>query len=302
MELRHLRYFVAVAEAENVTRAAMKLHVSQPGLSRQIRDLEDELGFALLERSAKSVRLTAAGKTFLEEARAVLRRTDEAVRTARAVANGSGMELHVGYATSPTARILPPALRAFQIEMPKARVKLHDLSTEEMLAQLRERKLELALMVKPSAAMLRGLQFEELAREDLCVAVGRKHPLAARRNITLKDLATEPLIGLNRTEYPDYYESFDALFENAKLKPNIKEEHDSISSLIASVEACTGVALVSESMACVAGPRLKLIGLVPKPPPLVIGAAWLKERKPGAAAEKFLEGARSVANEMSKDQ
>src|SRR5690349_7170240 len=149
MELRHLRYFVAVAEAENVTRAALKLHVSQPGLSRQIRDLEDELGFALLERSAKSVRLTAAGKTFLEEARAVLKRSDEAVQAARAVATGSGMELHVGYATSPTARILPPTLRAFQIEMPKARVKLHDLSTEEMLGQLREQKVEMALMVKP---------------------------------------------------------------------------------------------------------------------------------------------------------
>src|SRR5580765_7874920 len=120
MELRHLRYFVAVAEAENVTRAAMRLHVSQPGLSRQIRDLEEELGFALLERGAKSVRLTAAGRTFLEEAKAVLKRTEEAVQAAKAVATGSGMELDVGYATSPTAKILPPTLRAFQIGMPKA--------------------------------------------------------------------------------------------------------------------------------------------------------------------------------------
>jgi DNA-binding transcriptional LysR family regulator len=269
--------------------------VSQPGLSRQIRDLEDELGFALLERSAKSVRLTAAGKAFLEEARAVLKRTAEAVQAARAVATGNGMELHVGYATSPTARILPPILRAFQMEMPKARVKLHDLSTEEMLAHLRERKVEVALMVKPSAAMLRGLGFEELAREDMCVAVGRKSPLAKRRNFTVKELATEPLIALSRSEYPDYYDSFDAIFDGAKLKPNVKEEHDSISSLIASVEACSGVAVVSESMACVAGPRLKLVGLVPKPPALVIGAAWLKERKMGAAGEKFLECARRGA-------
>src|SRR5438034_416182 len=93
MELRHLRYFVAVAEAENVTRAALKLHVSQPGLSRQIRDLEAELGFLLLERSAKSVRLTAAGRVFLDEARAVLKRAEEAVKTARTVADGKGMEL-----------------------------------------------------------------------------------------------------------------------------------------------------------------------------------------------------------------
>jgi DNA-binding transcriptional LysR family regulator len=96
MELRHLRYFVAVAKAENVSRAALKLHVSQPALSRQIRDLEDELGFALLERSAKSVRLTDAGKTFQGEARAVLQRVDEALKKARAVATGGRGELHVG--------------------------------------------------------------------------------------------------------------------------------------------------------------------------------------------------------------
>jgi DNA-binding transcriptional LysR family regulator len=114
MELRHLRYFIAAAEAENVSRAALKLHVSQPALSRQIRDLEDELGFLLLERSAKSVRLTEAGRVFLTEARAALKRVEDGVIAARAVATGGRSELHVGYAPSPTARILPPALRAFQ--------------------------------------------------------------------------------------------------------------------------------------------------------------------------------------------
>src|SRR5437016_14680553 len=114
MELRHLRYFVAVAEAENVSRAALKLHVSQPGLSRQIRDLEEELGFLLFERSAKSVRLTEAGRVFLTEARAVLQRVEDAVKAARAVAAGGRGELNVGYAPSLTARILPATLRAFQ--------------------------------------------------------------------------------------------------------------------------------------------------------------------------------------------
>src|SRR2546421_7982233 len=97
MELRHLRYFVAVAQQENVSRAALKLHVSQPALSRQVRDLEEELGFPLLERSAKSVRLTAAGRAFLTEARAVLQRAEEGIKTARAIAHG-GVQLHVGYA------------------------------------------------------------------------------------------------------------------------------------------------------------------------------------------------------------
>src|SRR6266545_2619302 len=122
MELRHLCYFVAVAEAENVSRAALKLHVSQPALSRQIRDLEEELGFSLLKRSAKSVRLTEAGRAFLTEARAVLERAESAVAAARTIANGAHGELHIGYAPSLTARILPPTLRAFQAEMPNVRV------------------------------------------------------------------------------------------------------------------------------------------------------------------------------------
>src|SRR5215475_8386666 len=110
MELRHLRYFVAVAEEQNVTRAAARLRVSQPPLSRQIRDLEEELGVTLFARSAKSVRLTEEGRLFLGEARAVLQRADEAVRTVRAMAGGTAGELLLGYAPSPTVEILPPLL------------------------------------------------------------------------------------------------------------------------------------------------------------------------------------------------
>src|SRR5437762_12400409 len=103
VELRHLRYFVAVAEMENVSRAALKLHLSQPALSRQIRDLEEELGFSLLQRDARSVHLTEAGRVFLTEARGVLEGAEHAVKAARAVARGCG-ELHIGYAPSLTAR------------------------------------------------------------------------------------------------------------------------------------------------------------------------------------------------------
>jgi DNA-binding transcriptional LysR family regulator len=117
MELRHLRYFIAAAEEENISRAAQKLHVSQPGISRQIRDLEQEIGFDLFQRTAKSLKLTTAGKVFFKEARSVLQRAEDAVKNARAVSVGSG-ELHVGYAPSLTARFLPQALRAFQAAMP----------------------------------------------------------------------------------------------------------------------------------------------------------------------------------------
>ena len=296
MELRHLRYFIAVAEEENVSRAALKLHVSQPALSRQIRDLEDELGFALLERSAKSVRLTDAGKTFQGEARAVLQRVEEALKKARAVATGGRGELHVGYAPSLTVRILPPTLRAFQATLPNMRVLLHDLSTEEMLAQLRDGALQIAFLVRPTRAMLRGLRFTELLRDSLCLAVAPKHPLARRRTVKLAELVHEPLIAYSRKEYPEYHELLVEYFATIKSKPRVAEEHDGIASLIAAVEAGGGVALVSESVACLAGPRLKLIPLSLAPEPLVIGAAW-SEKGLAPAAERFLKCAKETVLE-----
>jgi DNA-binding transcriptional LysR family regulator len=276
MELRHLRYFIAAAETENVSRAALKLHVSQPGLSRQIRDLEEELGFALFERSAKSVRLTQAGRTFLAEARAVLQRADEAVTRARAIATGGRSELHVGYAPSPTVRIVPATLRAFQGQMPKVRVRLHDLSTEEMLVGVREGKLQMALVVRPNRAMLRGLHFEELTREAMCLAVPPGHALARLRSATLAQAVREPLVAFTQKDYPEYHEYLEAMFAPIKAKLRIAEEHDSSASLIAAIESGAGVAVVPQSFSCSAGPRLKLIPLSPTPEPIVIGAVWSK--------------------------
>ena len=294
MELRHLRYFVAVAEAENVSRAALKLHVSQPGISRQIRDLEDEIGFQLFERSAKSIKLTNAGKSFLTEARAVLQRAEDAVKTARAIATGELGELHVGYAPSPTSRILPPTLRAFQLESPNVRVKLHDFSTEEMIAGLRGGKLQIAFLVRPISGMLRGVNFEEILRDRICLAVALKHPLARRRTVSLADVVREPMVIYSRAEYPEAHEELTEMFAHSKSKPRIAEEHDGVASLIAGVESGTGVALVPESIACIAGPRLKLVRVMPPPPPLVIGAAWSKDGL-APAAERFLKCARQVA-------
>ena len=294
MELRHLRYFVAVAETENVSRAALKLHVSQPALSRQISDLEDELGFLLLERSAKSVRLTEAGRTFLIEARAVLVRTEEAVKAARAVATGRRGELAVGYAPTPTVRILPMALRAFQAERPEVRVKLHDLSTEEMLAGLRKGTLQIAILVRPSRAMLRGLHFEELSRDQLRLAVPPTHPFARRRSIAVTRLADEPLVAYNRKDYPDYHELLAALFGPVKKRPHIVEEHEGAGGLVTAVEAGTGLALVAQSLSCSIGPRLKLIPITPAPAPIIIGAAWSRDRLT-PAAEQFFRCAQGAA-------
>ena len=146
MELRHLRYFVAVAELQNITRAAARLHVSQPPLSRQIRDLEDELGVNLFEHSAKALRLTEAGRVFLPEARAALQRVGDAVQTAKIVGTGQRGEIHVGYAPSLAVELLPRALKYFHESSPGVRVRLHDLSTQEMLLALGDGKLQVALL------------------------------------------------------------------------------------------------------------------------------------------------------------
>src|SRR2546422_8623422 len=164
MEWRRLRYCGGVAEDKHSPGAAARLHVSQPPLSRQIRDLEDELGVALFHHSAKAVRLTEAGRVFLIEARAVLQRADEAVQMAKAVANGQRGEIHVGYAPSLTVEILPRALRYFQESTPCVRVQLHDSSTQEMLRGLRDGKLHVALLVQVSPKVLSEFVFEELER------------------------------------------------------------------------------------------------------------------------------------------
>ena len=279
MELRHLRYFVAVAEEENVSRAALKLHVSQPGLSRQIRDLEDEIGFQLFERSAKALRLTAAqGKVFLTgAARCVLQHAEDAVKKARAAAGGTQGEIHVGYAPSLTVQILPTMLRVFQGEFPRVRVSLHDLSSEEMLDQLGTRKLQVALTVRPPAKLLRGLSFAELARYAMVVAVAPNHPLAKLKAATLQQVAPEPLIGLNRKDYPEAYVETKRLFVAVGLKPNFAEEHEGGTGIIAAVEAGRGIALVPSSLACIVGTRVKLIPLRPVLPPIPVGAVWCKE-------------------------
>jgi DNA-binding transcriptional LysR family regulator len=294
MELRHLRYFTAVASLENISRAAARLHVSQPALSRQIRDLEDELGFPLLQRTARSVQLTAAGRVFFDEAKAVLARVDQAVAAARVAASGQGAELHIGYAQTPTLGLLPPTLRLFQERHPRVRVRLHDLATREMLGGLRSGLLQLAFLVGIGASRWRGLRFEPLGEVKTMLAVSPGHRWARRRTVRRETLSREPLISLSRADYPDYHEGLEAWWSAVPGIPRPAEEHDSIASLLAAVEAGIGVAIVAESLAGTAGARVRLIPLDPAPEPLVVGAAWpVKHSTPAAAA--FLACAREVA-------
>jgi DNA-binding transcriptional LysR family regulator len=289
MELRHLRYFVAVAEEQNVTRAAARLGVSQPPLSRQIRDLEIELGVALFDRGPNSMRLTAAGALFLGESRAVLQRAEEAVDAVRTLATNAPRILRLGYAPSLTVEILPAALREFERRSPGTKVSLHDLSTEEMLSGLRDKSLQAALMIRSLDTWRNDLRFIELKRYPVCVAVPSSHPMARGRNPPLKSVFTERLIAYTQADYPEYWHWL------ASLAPgsfHVSEEHDSSTSLIAAVEAGRGIALVPQSFACFAGARVVVRPIAGKPPPFIVGVATAANGQ--RSIEAFVDAVRSV--------
>ena len=151
----------------------------------------------------------------------------------------------------------------------------------------------------PRLHAARGLHLEDLTRLPVCLAVAPGHPLARRKTVKIAEIARHPLVAFSSKEYPDYHEVLAAWFSKAKEKPRIAEEHDSVASLIAAVEAGDGVALVTESMACVAGSRLSLTRIVPAPSPLLISAVW-PEGKLSATAEHFLSCARKCAKAKSR--
>lgn len=294
MELRHLRYFATVAELLNFTKAAQRLRVAQPALSRQVRDLEDELGVQLLERGPRVVKLTEAGAAYLTEARAILERADEAAKLARAVARGERGEIHVGYAPSLTVELLPCTLHAFHNQAPGVQVKLHDLSSQEMLTGVRDGRLHLALIARPATRALGALKFELLREYPVGVALPLAHRLARVKKVELRELTNEPLVAYSRAEYPEYHVTLGELFAMVGASPRIAEEHDSAPSLIAAAEIGRGLAIVPECLGILAGGRLKFRPLNPAPAPVQLGAVFDAPRLPPSAA-KFLAAARSAA-------
>jgi DNA-binding transcriptional LysR family regulator len=272
MELRHLRYFLAVAEGENVSRAALRLNVSQPPLSRQIKQLEEELGCALFERTAKALRLTSAGKVFMKEARDILRRVERAAEAARAEA-ASG-PVRIGYAPSLASSLLPGILRRLgAAPTSRGAPQLHDLGTAEMLRRLRAGKLDLALVVHPGKAALGGLEFQELKRIPACVVLPRGHAAAKARQVPIAEVATEPVVAFTRAEYPEYHRWLAEVFRGAR-RPMVREQHDSAASVFAAVEAGRGIAFGGEGLGELCGRRVVVKRLAPPAPAIRVGAVY----------------------------
>ena len=296
MELRHLRYFLAVGEALNFRKAAAQLRLAQPALSRQVQDLEEEIGVDLFRRSPRGVTLTAEGKLFLKEAREVLKHADESVERARALARGEYGELHIGYSAIPTAEILPAALAAFRRAVPRVKVLLHDLSMDKIAAGLHNATLELAVMAQATDEGMLGIEFEVLRTYQWCVALTAAHPFSRLKSISLEKVATEPLIGLRRKDYSEYYRILERVFAAISAKPRIAVECDSISSQIMEVEAGHGIALVITALKPLYGKRLLYRPLTGTTETQSIGIARATKGDVTPAGEKFCEILRQTSN------
>ena len=302
MELRHLRYFQAVAEALNFTKAAAQLRIAQPALSRQVQDLEEEIGVDLLRRTTRGVTLTAEGKLFLEEVRVLLTHADESVAKVRALARGEFGVINVGYSPSPTVEILPPALVAFQKAVPRVKVMLHDLAGDELVDGLKSGTLELAVLVEPTGEQTAGIEFEELRRYPFVVALTPTHPFARLKSVSVEQVANEPLVALRRRDYSEYYRILDRIFTPIQARLNIVAECDGASSLITEVEVGRGIAVVSGTLPHVTGKRLLFRPLTGSAECQVVGIARATKGDVTPAGEKFCATLRNAANATKADK
>jgi DNA-binding transcriptional LysR family regulator len=293
MELRHLRYFVAVAEALNFTKAATRLHVAQPALSRQVSDLEEELGVDLLKRTSHGVLLTEEGKLFLAEARGLLKGADESIAKVRALARGEFGELQIGYVPPLDLHILPRALAEFQKTTPGVKVALHDLGTDELCPELGNGTLHLALMMQPTDESTIGIEFEEVGRYPFFVAMTCGHPLSWMKTISLETLTRQPLAVLDRRRNSEFHRILHRIF--ALLRPNIAAESDSMNSLITEINVGKCVAVVSEAFKQAVGKRLLYRKLANTDVAMCVGIARAKNGDRPPATEKLCVSIRKVA-------
>jgi DNA-binding transcriptional LysR family regulator len=253
MELRHLRYFAAVAEELHFGRAAQRLRIAQPPLSQQIRKLEQELRAKLFDRTKRKVDLTTAGRLFLERARVVLESADRAVTEVRRVASGELGQLRIGFMSSAMLDIFPRVLRRFALTLPDVEIQLLQRSSRDQLSMLVDGTLDIGfgdLAAGLTQTRVSGvvLRMQAVTNERLVVAVPLDHPLARRRVIALNALANEPWISLPRQPRTGFYDQIVGLCQIAGFSPRIVRESEQLPTVLTLVAAGFGVALVPECM------------------------------------------------------
>lgn len=262
MELRQLRYFVAVAEERHFSRAAERLHIAQPALSQQVRRLEHEMKVQLLERTTRSVELTDAGRVLLDEARRVLAGADRALAAVHEAADGTTGLLRMGFVSSAALRIVPTLVLALHQQWPRVRLDLQEGTTDVQLDRIRQGTLDVGLVRE----MVEGLGFavRPIAKEPLVLAVPDNHRLASRKRVHIADLAGEQFVVFPRSRVSRLYDHIAALCHQAGVRFEIAQEAVQFPTILGLVAARTGVAIVPASLRALHLPGLAYLTLADK--------------------------------------
>ncbi|MDE5052688.1 acetoin biosynthesis transcriptional regulator AlsR [Niallia taxi] len=245
MELRHLQYFKTVAEELHFGRAAAKLNMTQPPLSQQIKQLEEELGFPLFHRSSRAVELTTAGNVFLGQITSVLNQLDRAVDTARHTARGELGKIVVGFVGTATYEILPPAIKEFRAIFPSIEIELRQLSAPNQLTALLNGDIDVGFSHPPVTNC--ELISRSLKTSECVFAIPKNHHLADKPAISMSDIKNEPIISLSKEAWPSLYEDFIQLCNKNGFHPNIVQESTEYQMVIGLVTAGIGIAVVPDS-------------------------------------------------------
>lgn len=286
IELRHLRYFVAVAEELHFGRAAERLHIAQPPLSQQIRQLEEQLGFELFHRTKRSVKLTEAGRIFLDECRLVFRQFDQAIRAGQQASRGEIGKLAIGFVSSAAYSVLPPILNQFRNRFPNVDLTLRELTTDQQVQWLQDQRIDIGFVRPP----VEDAKFEwvTILQEPFVVALPVGHSLTQHPEISLRSLSSESFILFPRPLAPGLYDQIISLCQHAGFSPNIVQEAIQMQTIVSLVAAQMGVAIVPQSIQ-----NLQRTGVVYQPldaptPKAAIALAW-RHQDPSPTVQQFLE-------------
>ena len=249
MELRHLRYFVAVAEELHFGRAADRLRMAQPPLSQQIKALEEELGTRLFERNRRKVDLTPAGAAVLEEARDILRRAGDLGRLARSMAGGEAGRLEIAFTGSvPFNDVMPRILNAFRRTYPAVWVSLREMSTGSQIEAVAEGRLDIGFARPADSNLPSGVAARQILRETLVLAIPADHPLAGRGRLAMVEVADQALVMHPRHIGTGLYDKIITLCGRAGFQPQVAVEAHQMSTMISLVGAGLGLAVVPQTM------------------------------------------------------
>jgi DNA-binding transcriptional LysR family regulator len=246
-ELSQLRCFVAVATELNFRRAAERLNMTQPPLSRQIQLLEHQLNIRLFERTKRSVRLTSAGRMFLPEAQSLLDRAHVVALAAQRVARGDAGSVAVGFVAGAIYDFLPRVVSAARMQLPDIDLFLKEMNNYELIEGLASRQIDLGLVRPPLDR--RGIESECVVRESFVLAIPRDHPLAAKRRLTIAGLDKQPFIMYSPTHWRPFYELLAGMFRSAAIAPEYVQFIGSTHSIVALVNTGMGIALVPKAAA-----------------------------------------------------